>query len=191
MEYYPMSFLTDFLLALGLSMDAFAVSMSSGTAIRPFHVSHAFKLAIFFGGFQALMPVLGWIGGNTVSGFVSEYSPWIASGLLAFIGIRMIYEAFYGSPDGKANSLSYPVLFILAIATSIDALAVGMSFAFLRTPILMPAVIIGCTTFIVSFCGAILGYRIGHFFDNEVEILGGIILIGLGGKILAEHLLWM
>jgi manganese efflux pump family protein len=186
-----MSFLTDFLLALGLSMDAFAVSMSSGTAIKPFHISDALKLAIFFGGFQALMPVLGWIGGNTVSGFVSEYSPWIASGLLAFIGIRMIYEAFYGSPDGKANSLSYPVLFILAIATSIDALAVGMSFAFLKMPILVPAVIIGCTTFIISFCGAILGYRIGHFFENEVEILGGIILIGLGGKILAEHLLWI
>jgi manganese efflux pump family protein len=130
------------------------------------------------------MPVLGWLGGNTVNGFVSAYAPWIASGLLAFIGIKMTYEAFYGSPEGKADSLSYPVLFVLAVATSIDALAVGISFAFLKTPILEPAIIIGCVTFFMSFCGAILGYRIGHFFENEVEILGGLILIGLGGKCL-------
>ncbi len=186
-----MPFLTNFLLALGLSMDAFAVSMSSGTTIRPFHVNDALKLAFFFGGFQAFMPVLGWLGGNTVSGFVSAYAPWIAFGLLAFIGIKMIYEAFYGSPDGKVASLNYPMLFMLAVATSIDALAVGISFAFLKTPILEPAIIIGCVTFFMSFCGAVLGYRIGHFFENEVEILGGLILIGLGAKILAEHLLWI
>jgi manganese efflux pump family protein len=186
-----MSILTDFLLALGLSMDAFAVSMSRGTTIRPFRVNDALKLALFFGGFQALMPILGWFGGNTVSGFVSAYAPWIAFLLLAFVGIKMIYEAFYGSSDGRADSLSYPVLFMLAIATSIDALAVGISFAFLKTPILEPAIIIGCITFFMSFCGAILGYRAGHFFENEVEILGGLILIGLGIKILAEHLLWI
>ncbi len=186
-----MSFLTDFLLGLGLSMDAFAVSMSSGTMIRPFRVNDALKLAFFFGGFQALMPILGWFGGNMVQGFVSAYAPWIAFGLLAFIGIKMIYEAFYGSPDGRAGSLSYRVLFMLAVATSIDALAVGISFAFLKTPILEPAAIIGSVTFFISFCGAILGYRIGHFFESEVEILGGLILIGLGIKILAEHMLWI
>ncbi len=186
-----MSFLTNFLLALGLSMDAFAVSMSSGTTIRPFQLKDALKLAVFFGGFQALMPVLGWLGGSAVSGFVSDYAPWIAFLLLVFIGGKMIYEALYGSPDGKISSLSYSVLFVLAIATSIDALAVGISFAFLKTPILEPIIIIGSVTFFTSFCGAILGYRIGHFFENEVEILGGLILIGLGGKILAEHLLWI
>ena len=186
-----MSFLTDFLLALGLSMDAFAVSMSSGTTIRPFRVNDALKLAFFFGGFQALMPVLGWIGGNTVSGFVAAYAPWIAFGLLAFIGIKMIYEALYGSSEGKVGALSYSVLFVLAVATNIDALAVGISFAFLKTPILEPAIIIGCVTFFMSFCGAILWYRIGHFFENEVEILGGLIIIGLGAKIFAEHLLWI
>lgn len=186
-----MSFLTNFLLALGLAMDAFAVSMSSGTSIRPFQLKDALKLAVFFGGFQALMPVLGWIGGSAVSGFVSEYAPWIAFGLLAFIGGKMIYEALYGSPEGKVNSLNYSILFVLAVATSIDALAVGISFAFLKTPILEPIVIIGSVTFFMSFCGAILGYRIGHFFENEVEILGGLILIALGGKILAEHLLWI
>ncbi len=184
-----MPFLTDFLLGLGLSMDAFAVSMSSGTMIRPFRVNDALKLAFFFGAFQALMPILGWLGGNLVQGFVSAYAPWIAFGLLAFIGIKMIYEAFYGSPDGRASSLNYRMLFILAIATSIDALAVGISFALLKTPVLMPAAIIGCVTFSMSFCGAILGYRIGRFLENEVEILGGLILLGLGIKILAEHIL--
>ncbi len=186
-----MSFLTNFLLGIGLSMDAFAVSMSSSTTIRPFRLKDALKLASFFGGFQALMPVLGWLGGSAVSGFVSNYAPWIAFGLLAFIGGKMIYEALYGDPDGKVNSLNYSVLLVLAIATSIDALAVGISFAFLNTPIIEPAIIIGCVTFFMSFCGAILGYRIGHFFEHEVEIIGGLILIGIGGKILAEHLLWI
>lgn len=186
-----MSFLTNFLLGLGLAMDAFAVSMSSGTTVRPFKISDAFKLAVFFGSFQALMPVLGWIGGSTVSSFVSDYAPWIAFGLLAFIGGKMIYEALYGDPDGKVNSLNYSVLLLLAVATSIDALAVGISFAFLGTPILEPVIIIGCVTFVTSFCGAVLGYRIGHFFENEVEILGGLILIGLGVKILAENMLWI
>jgi manganese efflux pump family protein len=186
-----MSLLTDFLLGLGLSMDAFAVSMSSGTTIRPFRVNDALKLAFFFGGFQALMPILGWFGGNMVEGYVSAYAPWIAFGLLAFIGIKMIYEAFYGNPDGKAGFLSYRILFMLAVATSIDALAVGVGFAFLKTPILEPAAVIGGVTFFMSFCGAILGYRIGHFFEHEVEILGGLILIGLGVKILAEHMLWI
>ncbi|MDI9394678.1 MAG: manganese efflux pump MntP family protein [Euryarchaeota archaeon] len=186
-----MSFLTNLLLGLGLAMDAFAVSMSSGTTVRPFKVIDALKLAIFFGSFQALMPVLGWVGGSTVSGFVSDYAPWIAFSLLSFIGGKMIYEALYGDPDGKVNSLNYSVLFLLAVATSIDALAVGISFAFLGTPIFEPVIIIGCVTFVLSFCGAILGYRIGHFFEHEVEILGGLILIGLGGKILAEQMLWI
>lgn len=182
-----MSFFTNFLLGLGLSMDAFAISMSSGTLIRPFRLNDALKLALFFGGFQALMPILGWFGGNMVEGFVSAYAPWIAFGLLSFIGMKMIYEAFYGTPDERAASLSYKMLFVLAVATSIDALAVGISFSFLKTPVLEPAVIIGSVTFFMSFFGAILGYRIGHFFGGEVEILGGLILIGLGIKILAEH----
>ena len=186
-----MSFLTNFLLALGLSMDAFAVSMSSGTTIRPFRLKDALNLAFFFGGFQALMPILGWLGGSAISGFISDYAPWIAFGLLVFIGGKMIYEALYGDPEGKLNSLNYSVLLVLSIATSIDALAVGISFAFINTPILEPAIIIGCVTFFVSLCGAILGYRIGHFFEHEVENIGGLILIGLRGKVLAEHLFWI
>ena len=103
----------------------------------------------------------------------------------------MIYEALYGDPEGKVSSLNYSILFVLAVATSIDALAVGISFAFLNTPILEPVIIIGCVTFFMSFCGAVLGYRIGHFFEHEVEIIGGLILIGLGIKILVEHMLWI
>ncbi|WP_243684599.1 manganese efflux pump MntP [Methanosarcina barkeri] len=186
-----MSFLTNFLLGLGLSMDAFAVSMSSSTTIRPFHLKDALKLAFFFwriSGFYACVG-LAW----------RERSKWLCIKLCSldcfwasgFIGGKMIYEALYGDPDGKINSLNYPVLLMLAIATSIDALAVGISFAFLNTPILEPVIIIGCVTFFMSFCGAVLGYRIGHFFEHEVEIIGGLILIGIGGKILAEHLLWI
>lgn len=184
-----MSFISNFLLALGLAMDAFAVSISSSTTIKPFQLNDALKLAVFFGGFQALMPVLGWLGGNVVSDFFSDYASWLAFGLLVFIGSKMIYEALYGGEDGKISSLNYSLLFFLAFATSIDALAVGISFAFLNTPIFKPVIIIGCVTFIMSFCGAIIGYRIGHFFEHQVEILGGFILIGLGCKILVEYLL--
>lgn len=185
-----MSLLTNFLLGFGLAMDAFAVSISGGSTVKPFRFSDALKMAIFFGSFQALMPLLGWLAGNKVSGFVSAWAPWIAFGLLALIGGKMIYDAFYGDEEG-VTSLNYSVLFLLAVATSIDALAVGVSFALLNTPVLIPVVIIGCVTFFMSFCGAVLGYRIGHFFEHEVEVLGGLILIGLGGKILAEHLLWI
>lgn len=161
-------------------MDAFAVSISGGTTIRPFRLNDALKFAIYFGGFQALMLVLGWLGGSTIESYVSAYAQWIASGLLVSIGIKMIYEAFHGDPKGKISSLNHWVLLILAITTSIDALIVGISFTFLKMSIIEPAVIVGCVTFAMSFCGAIIGYRIGHFFENEIEILGGLILIGIG-----------
>jgi len=175
-----MSFLSNFLLALGVSMDSFAVSMSRSTTIRPFRINVALKFAVFFGGFQTLMLVLGWLGGYTIKNYVSAYGQWIACGLLVFIGIKMIYEAFYRKPEGKIGSLNYSVLLMLAFATSIDTFFVGISFTFLKIPILEPALIVSCVTFIMVFCGAIIGYRLGHFFGNEAEILGGLILIGLG-----------
>ncbi|MDD4332014.1 MAG: manganese efflux pump MntP family protein [Methanosarcinaceae archaeon] len=184
-----MLILTYFFLAFGLAMDAFAVSVSSGSTLKPFRIGDALKMATFFGGFQALMPIAGWLAGNRVSAFVSDWAPWIAFGLLAFIGAKMIYEAFFGKEE-KLSSLNYPLLFLLAVATSIDALAVGISFAVLKIPLLIPVIIIGSVTFGMVFLGAILGSRLGHFFEREVEVLGGLILIGLGGKILAEHLLW-
>jgi putative Mn2+ efflux pump MntP len=161
-------------------MDAFTVSMSRSTTIKPFRVIDTLKFAVFFGGFQALMLVLGWLGGYTIKNYVSAYGQWIASGILVFIGIKMIYEAFYRKPKGKNGSLNNSVLLMLAIATSIDAFFVGISFTFLQVPILEPTLIVGCVTFILVFCGAIMGYRLGRFFRNEAEILGGLILIGLG-----------
>jgi putative Mn2+ efflux pump MntP len=175
-----MSFLSNFLLAVGVAMDAFAVSVSSSITIRPFRVNNALKFAVFFGGFQALMLLLGWFGGYTIKNYVSAYGQWIASGLLVFIGIKMIYNAFYKKPDGKIGSLNYSTLFMLAVATSIDSFFVGISFTFLNVPILEPALVVGCVTFVMVFCGAIIGYRLGHFFGNEIEILAGLILIGLG-----------
>ncbi len=168
-----MSFLSNFLLALGVSMDSFAVSMSRSTIIRSFRVNVALKFAVFFGVFQTLMLVLGWLGGYTIKNYVSAYGQWIACGLLVFIEIKMIYEAFYRKPEGKIGSLNYSVLLMLAFATSIDAFFVGISFTFLKIPILEPALIVSCVTFIMVFCGAIIGYRLGHFFGNEAKILGG------------------
>jgi manganese efflux pump family protein len=174
-----MSYLIDLILAVGLSMDSFAVSMSSSTTIRPFKVTDAIKIATFFGVIQALMLVIGWLGGSAIRSYLSAYAQLIASGILVLIGIKMIYEA-YRNPKGKMNTLDYSVLLMLAIATSIDALVAGISFTFLDVFILEPAIIVGCVTFILSFCGAIIGYRTGHFFEYEVEIFGGLILIGLG-----------
>ena len=129
--------------------------------------------------FPFLMMILGWLSGYTIKNYVSAYGQWIASGTLVFIGIKMIYEAFYRKPEGKISSLNYSVLLMLAVATSIDAFFVGISFTFLKVPILEPTLIVGCVTFIMVYCGAIAGYLLGHYFGNEVEILGGLILIGL------------
>jgi putative Mn2+ efflux pump MntP len=126
------------------------------------------------------MLVLGWLGGYTIKTYVSAYGQWIAFGLLVFIGSKMVYEAFYRKPEVKISSLNYSLLLMLAFATSIDAFFVGISLTFLKVPLLEPALIVGCVTFILVYCGAIIGYRLGHFFGNEAEILGGLILIGLG-----------
>ncbi len=175
-----MSYTSILLIALGLATDAFAVSMSGGATMNPFRVSDALKFAIFFGGFQASMTILGWFGGSAMSGFFTEYASWIASGILVFIGARMIYRNFHKSKQKKIDSLSYSVLFALAVATSIDAFIVGVSFAFLKSSILEPAVIIGLVTFFMSLCGGFLGHKMGHFFEHEAKLIGGVILIGLG-----------
>ncbi len=176
-------------IALGLSLDAFAVSVSSGVAIRNLKISHALKIAIFFGAFQAIMPLLGWLAGVSVRGVIEKYDHWIAFGILSIIGVKMIYESFKIKPcDECADPLKFYTLLILAIATSIDALAVGTTFAFLDVVIAVPAMIIGLVTFIVSFAGVYIGDRFGHFFENKIEVLGGLCLIGIGIKILIEHL---
>ena len=130
-----MSFLSTFFLTVGVSMDSFAVAMSRSTTIRPFRVNDALKFAFFFGGFHTLMLVLGWLGGYTIKNYVSAYSQWIAFGLMGFIGIKMIYEAFYRKPKGKIGSLNYSILLMLTFATSIYAFFVGIS---LTCPFLSP-----------------------------------------------------
>jgi len=175
-----MSYLTYFLLAVALSIDNFAVSVSCSTTMRPFRVNDAFKLSSLFGVIQALMLVLGWLGGNIIKIYISTYGQLIGSVILFLIGIKMIYEAFYRKTEVKISSLNYSVILMLAVATSIDALVVGISFTFLNVPIFEPAFIVGCVTLFMSFCGANLGCRLGHFFGNGIEILGGLILVGIG-----------
>lgn len=184
-----MSFTTTFLIAIGLSMDAFAVSVANGVSMKTLRVRHAFMIAFFFGAFQALMPVIGWLAGLRVADFIEQYDHWIAFVLLSIIGGKMIYESFrIKEAEEDPCSLNIGALLVLSIATSIDALAVGLSFAFLKTAILAPVVIIGAVTFVLSFLGVVIGEKIGHLFESKIEFLGGVILIGIGGKILLEHL---
>jgi len=176
-------------IAIGLAMDAFAVSITSGIRIRNLRIKHAFKIAIFFGSFQAFMPVIGWLAGLSLRDFISEIDHWIAFGLLSLIGCKMIYESITIDPsEKKLDPLNVYVLLILAIATSIDALAVGVSFAFLKVLIATPIIVIGIVTFLLSFIGVFIGNKLGHFFEKKIEIIGGLILIGIGVKILVEHL---
>ena len=185
-----MDLVTILLIAVGLSMDAFAVSITHGITIRHERMNNAFRVGFFFGGFQSLMPVIGWLAGRSLRDFIAGVDHWIAFGLLGFIGGKMIYESLKLDPGKKDNtSLELSTLLLLAIATSIDALAVGVSFAFLKISIITPAVVIGAVTFLLSFLGFLVGNRVGHFFESKIEIVGGIILIGIGIKILIQDLL--
>jgi len=184
-----MDIITITFVAFGLAMDAFAVSVSSGITIRHLKIDHALRIALFFGSFQALMPVIGWLAGLSLRDFISDIDHWIAFGLLSFIGCKMIYEAFGMEADQKeVNPLNVYVLLMLSVATSIDALAVGVSFAFLKISIATPVLVIGIVTFLLSYLGVFVGNRLGHFFEKQIEVLGGFVLIGIGVKILIEHL---
>jgi manganese efflux pump family protein len=184
-----MDFLTVLSIAVGLSMDAFAVAITSGITIKDLRPAHAFKIALFFGGFQALMPVIGWLAGLGMKDFVSGFDHWVAFGLLLFVGGKMLWESYRMKEDeAKDDPLDNAVLLLLALATSIDALAVGLSFSFLKVSIAMPVLVIGTVTFALSFAGVLLGKRVGHLFESRIEAAGGLILIGIGGKILFEHL---
>ena len=177
------------LIAVGLAMDAFAVSLASGISLKKSYVLWACIIALFFGGFQALMPVLGWFGGNLFRNYIEKFDHWIAFGLLVIIGIRMIYEAFVSHPEKKLiRPTNLLVLLGLAIATSIDALAVGLSFSLLDTQIFLPALLIGVVTFIISFYGVMLGKSLGVKWGERAHVFGGIVLILIGIKILFEHL---
>jgi len=188
--------LTYILVALGLSADAFAVSVSSGICVKELKFRHALRASLVFGFFQFGMPILGWILGGTFKIYIEKFDHWIAFALLAFVGGRMLKEAFEieepsscSDEEAKKKSiLNWGTLVVLAVATSIDALAVGLSYSMLGELILIPALIIGSITFIVCMIGTEFGKRLGARFERWAEVFGGLVLIGIGVKILAEHI---
>lgn len=176
-------------IALSLSMDAFAVSVCKGLNMKKINYKHALIIGGFFGVFQAGMPLIGWFVGKQFADLVTSVSHWIAFGLLAFIGVKMLVEAIQGDEDEEVpDGLSYKELFVLAVATSIDALAVGVVFAFEDVKIVPSVLIIGVTTFVLSVIGVVIGNRFGAKYNKRAEIAGGVILILLGFKILLEGL---
>lgn len=197
-----MSFLSLLLIAIGLSMDAFAVSITNGISIKNLQNKHALKIAAFMGGFQGIMPVIGWAAGVGFKDYIESIDHWIALILLTIIGGKMIFEAIKNRNEGVCATgqpiepeedhndelLNNKVLFLLAVATSIDALAVGVSFAFLQISIVTSALLIGIITFIVCFIGVKIGKRCGCFLQSKAEIAGGVILILIGLKIFFEHM---
>ncbi|WP_455278518.1 manganese efflux pump MntP [[Eubacterium] cellulosolvens] len=185
-----MNTITIFLIALGLSMDSFAVSTAKGLPVKKSRMLNAFKLSIFLAIFQSFMTLIGWLTGSNIRQFISDVDHWVAFGLLTLIGCKMIYESTKENLNIEAkNMLSIQILLTLSIATSIDALAVGITFGFFKLPIINPLIIIGIVTFLLSNLGFFLGNRFGHILRNWSEIIGGLILIIIGVKILLEHLL--
>ena len=186
-----MNFLSILAIGVGLSMDAFAVSIAKGMTMKKQEVvKYALLLALFFGGFQALMPLIGWWIGGYFQNLIANVDHWIAFILLGIIGINMIREAMHcQDEEGCDSALTLRAILILAIATSIDALAVGVSFAFLQVNIWNAISIIGITTFVLSFIAVFIGNRIGGMLEKYAGYLGGFILILIGFKILIEHLL--
>lgn len=178
-----------FLLAVGLSMDAFAVSVCKGLAMQHVDWKKMCIVGLWFGGFQALMPTLGYLVGSLFQEYITAFDHWIAFILLVIIGGNMIKEALSKEEDDGANaSLAFGVMLLMAVATSIDALAVGVTFAFLQVDLLFAVLFIGCTTFVLSAVGVKVGSVFGTRYKSKAELAGGIILILLGVKILLEHL---
>lgn len=185
-----MNFITIILLAVALAVDAFAVSIACGMAIKDLRIKHSLIIASWFGLFQAVMPLLGWLGGVKLRGFIVQIDHWMVFGLLVFIGSKMIYEAFrIEAVENRSDPMDTAVLFSLSIATSIDAFAAGVSFALLNIGVVTPVIIIGLITFIMSFTGVWIGDRGSHFFEKKMEMAAGIVLIAIGLKVLISHLI--
>lgn len=184
-----MNFLNILMLAVGLSMDSLSVSISSGIFMRKFRLKESCKIAFILAFFQAGMTVLGWVLGVNFSDYIQSVDHWIAFALLAYLGGKMIYEAFNDDGDESCEiaSLSNKTIMTLGFATSIDALAVGVGMALLKSDILYPAIVIFATTFVFSLTGLFFGTRFGRFKWINIEFVGGLILIGIGLKILLEH----
>ena len=176
-----------FAIALGLSMDAFAVAVTKGLCLRKIHLKHALITGLFFGGFQALMPLLGFYLGVQFEDYLTAVDHWIIFSLLFLIGVNMILES-RKKEEEKCDTLSLKNMTMLSLATSIDALAVGITFAFLHANIFTSVAAIGLTTFVLSFFGVVIGNLFGSKFKSGAEVAGGIVLILIGAKILLEHL---
>ena len=176
-----------FVLAVGLSMDAFAVSVCKGLAVRRAGARECLTAGVWFGAFQALMPLLGYFLGTTFAEKITAVDHWIAFVLLALIGANMIRESF-GEEEGQSASMTPQAMFPLAIATSIDSLAVGVTFALLTIRIIPAVLTIGCITFVLSAAGVWIGNRFGGKLGSRAEMIGGVVLILLGLKILLEHI---
>ncbi|KQR61932.1 manganese efflux pump MntP family protein [Frigoribacterium sp. Leaf172] len=185
-----MSFWTLLLIAVGVSADAFAVALGKGLHMRRFSLRDAVVIAVTFGAFQAAMPLVGWLLGSAFSSSIRDVDHWVAFGLLGLIGGKMLYEAFSKKADDDEDTdrLRLRELMVLAVATSIDALAVGVTLAFLPVSIGGAVALIGVTTAIVAFVGVVIGRRVGSRFGRPAEIAGGVILILIGLNILLDHL---
>jgi len=184
-----MNILVTFFIAFGLALDAFAVAVSSGIVAPHVRFRHALKVGIFFGIFQGGMPVIGWATGSLFRNVISGIDHWVSFVLLCFVGLHMVYESLKrGSQRSGVNPLDIHILLLLSVATSVDALAAGVSFAFLNVAIVRTVLIIGTVTFLLSFVGYYLGDKLGAFFKERIRIIGGLILVLIGVKILLEHI---
>ncbi len=184
-----MSWLNTFGIAVGLAMDAFAVSIAAGLSIPQLTRRHIFRLAFHFGLFQSMMPVIGWLAGLSVEGFVGVYDHWVAFGLLTFLGGKMLWEAATDAERKRAGDPTRGLMLVtLSIATSLDALAVGLSMAMLRVSIWLPSVIIGLVAGGLTTVGIRFGSRIGAKYGRAAEVLGGLVLLAIGARVLVSHL---
>jgi putative Mn2+ efflux pump MntP len=185
-----MGLITIIIIAVALAMDTFAVSVVSGSAYKQLQIKHIFRMAAFFGGFQAIMPLIGSLAGMGAKQYLADYDHWIAFALLSAVGLKMLYESFKIAPARQVfNPSNVLVLLVLSVATSIDALVVGITLSFLKVSIAVAVIIIGMVTFLLSYLGVFIGKKIGHFFESRIEAAAGLLLIALGAKILLEHLL--
>jgi len=186
-----MDLITIVIIAVGLAMDAFAVSIASGAVYKQLKLKQTLRIAIFFGGFQAFMPLIGALAGLSFREYIADYDYWVAFGLLAAVGGKMIYESFkIESVEDIRNPSNIFILLALSIATSIDALAIGVTLSLVAGSIAVAVIIIGLVTFALSYIGVLIGKKFGHFFENKIEAIGGLVLIALGCKILFGQLLF-
>lgn len=186
-----MNIISIIIIAIGLSMDSFAVSVTNGLIIRDLNAKRILTISFSLTIFQALMPLIGWFAGIGIEKYINEFGHWIAFSLLSFIGLKMIYDGLKKNEIVKDNELKILTLIGQSFATSIDAFVVGVSFALLNLSIVIPMLIIGLITFIVSIIGLLLGKYLVERIGKKVEIFGGIVLIGIGIKILIEHLYFL